>query len=240
MRGRGQRPSSAEAWLEAEVQGRSLAAQGPRGRGSPLGPSRALAGGGGGGVGGSRAANGRAPLEQLQRAGARPRRRRGGGARRSCGRGRAGPQTVAAGPWRRRPLLCVAACFSSCWWRRRRCSRGRRVSGGRVAVGRASRARPLARFSSFSNMARGRGRRWRRRAGRAFLTRQAPREPGRGGEAGRGRCRARVAEHRAEAGPLGLPGAAAGEPAEVCGCPRGCEAGGDRGPLIPLPKCSPA
>lgn len=148
-----------------------------------------------------------------------PERGRGGGGevgrgerrgllRRSSRRGRAGPQTVAAGPWRRRPLLHVAGSFSSCWWPRRRCSQGRRVSGGRVAAGRAGRARPLARSSSFSNMARGRGRRWRRPAGRAFLTLQAPREPGRGGEAGRGRCRARVAEHGAAAGPLGLLGAA--------------------------------
>lgn len=180
-----------------------------------------------------------------------PERGRGGGGevgrgerrgllRRSCGRGRAGPQTVAAGPWRRRPLFHIAGSFSSCCWRQRRCSRGRRVSGGRVAAGRAGRARPLARFSSFSNMARGRGRRWRRRPGRAFLTRQAPREPGRGGEAGRRRCRARVAEHRATAGPLGLSGAAAGEPAEIRGCPQGCEAGPDRSPLILLPKCAPA
>lgn len=103
VRGRGRRPSSAGAWLEAEAHDRSLAAQGARGRGSRLGPSRALAGRGVGGVGGSRAANGRAPLEQLQRAGARPRRRRGGGARR--GEAGGGEAAAGAGPghkqWRR-------------------------------------------------------------------------------------------------------------------------------------------
>lgn len=106
---------------QTEARGRSLAAQGPRGRGSRLGPSRALAGGGGGGVGGSRAANGRAPLEQLQRAGARPRWRRGGGARREArlaeekrrpGPGRApnsggGTMEAAAAAPRRRQLLIV-------------------------------------------------------------------------------------------------------------------------------------
>lgn len=121
MRGRGQRPSSEGAWLEAEVHGRSLVAQGPRRRGSRLGPSRALGGGGGGGVGGSRAANGRAPLEQLQKAGARPRRRRGGGARREArlaeeklrpGPGRAtnsggGTMEAAAAVPHRRQLLIV-------------------------------------------------------------------------------------------------------------------------------------
>lgn len=94
----------------------------------------------GGGAGGSPAANGCAAPEQLQRAEARPLPRRGrwGEARLAKARrrpGRAGPQAVAAGPWRRRPLLRVPGCSSSCWRRRRRrWSRERRVSSRAAGV----------------------------------------------------------------------------------------------------------
>lgn len=44
---------------------------------------------------------------------------------------------------------------------------------------------------------------------------------GAGRRGGAGAVSSAVAKHRAEAGPLGLPGAAAGEPAEVGGCPLG-------------------
>lgn len=126
-RGRGQRPAPvAPYWPPGWPAG------GVRSR-VPLGRSQAA----GGGAGGSPAANGRASPEQLQRAGAQAAAAAGrwGEARLAEAKrrpGRAGPQAVAAGPWRRQPLLRVAACFSSCWRRRRRrqCSRGRRVSGG--------------------------------------------------------------------------------------------------------------
>lgn len=81
-------------------------------------------------------------------------------------------------------------------------------------------------------MARGRGRRWRRPAGRALLTRQAPREPGRGGEAGRERWRARVAERRAEA--VGSRGQRRASLPEVGGSPAG------RGAPESLPECAGA
>lgn len=53
---------------------------------------------------------------------------------------------------------------------------------------------------------------------------------GAGRRGGAGAVSGPVAERRAEAGPLELPGAAADEPAEVGGCPPGREADRDRGP----------
>lgn len=115
--------------------------------GCPTGPRAGLRAGSrsaarrqlGGGAGGSPAANGRAAPEQLQRAGARPLPLRGrwGEARFAEARrrpGRAGPQAVAAGSWRRQPLLRVPGCSSSCWRRRQRWFRRQRVSSGAAGL----------------------------------------------------------------------------------------------------------
>lgn len=245
--GRGQRSSSEGAWLEAEAYSRSLAAQGPRGRGSRLGPSRALAGGGGGGVGGSRAANGRAPLEQLQRAGARPRRRRGGGARREArlaeekqppGPGRAtnsggGTMEAAAAAPRRRQLLIVLVAAATLLpgakgeWRAGGCgARGPGPASGSLQLFLKHGAGPGAQVAA---------------PGRpGFPDPAGATRAGAGRRGGAGAVSS--AGGRAPSGgrPSWALGGSAGEPAEVGGCPQGCEAGPARGPLIPLPTYAPA
>lgn len=97
---------------------------------------------------------------------------------------------------------------------------------------RAGRARPLAHSFSFSNMARGRGRRWRL-PGRAFLAWPPPREPraGRGGGAGAcvrawldapgSRWPSRASAPRGQGRRV--------KPSEVGGCPRGASEHGPRG-----------
>lgn len=139
----------------------------------------------GGGAGGSPAANGLAAPKQLQRAEARPPPRQGrwGEARLVEARrrpGRAGPQAVAAGLWRQRPLLRVPGCSSSCWRRRPRWSRRQRVSSGAAGLAGSFGARGPGPASGslllFLKHGAGRGRRWRH-PGRAFLVWPPPREP---------------------------------------------------------------
>lgn len=97
---------------------------------------------------------------------------------------------------------------------------------------RAGRARPLAHSFSFSNMARGRGRRWRR-PGRAFLAWPPPREPRAGRRGGAGACVRAWLDVRGS----GWPSRASAprgrwrrvEPSEVGGCPRGASGRGPRG-----------
>lgn len=210
MRGRGQRQKPAAAhwpprgpaggapgWVPL---GRSRAAgeAGSAGAGQPMGvrPSSSYKGPERGRGGGGEVGRGEARLVEEKLWPGPGRAVNGGGGTMEA--------AAAAAPRRRLLLFVLVAAAAAATLLPG--TEGERRAGGCGARGRA---RPLARFCSFSNMARGRGRRWRRPAGRAFLTRQAPCEPGRGGEAGRGRCRTRVAERR-EAGPLGLPGAAAG------------------------------
>lgn len=183
--GRGQRPGAC---------GSGLALQRVGGRGSRLGPVRSPADDQEAGPAGPQQPMDARPPSSYKG----PERGRrggwGGGARqglRRRGGGRAGPQAVAAGPWRRRPLLRVPGCSSSCWPLRQRWSRGRRVSGGGAGGRlRGARAGPgLWLAPSFSNMARARGRRWRRRGpGWAFWPGSRHASRGRGTEAGRGAC----------------------------------------------------
>lgn len=94
-----------------------------------------------------------------------------------------------------------------------------------MIAGRAGRAWPLACSFSFSNMARGRGRRWRRPGrGRAFLAGLLPRELRAGREGGEGACvRAWVDVTRSWC--LALVSAPLGRwrRPEVGGCPLGRE-----------------
>lgn len=236
VRRRGQRQKPAAAYwpprgpaggaVDWVPLGRSRAAgeAGSAGAGQPMGarPSSSYKGPERGRGGGGEVGRGEARLAEEK---LRP------GPGRATNGGGGTMEAAAAAPRRRLLLILLVAAAATLLPG----TKGERQAGGRAAAGRAGRARPLAGFCSFSNMARGRGRRWRRPAGRAFLTRQAPREPRRGGEAGRGRCQARVAERR-EAGPLRLPGGSDGLACGGRGLPLGAQGWPGRWPRWPFPS----
>lgn len=184
------------AWPEAGARGCGLAVQWACRRGSGLGPSRPLADGWEAGPAGARQPMDAQPPSSYK---GPERGRRGGGrwgeARLAEARrrpGRTGPQAVVAGPWRRRPLLRVPGCSSSCWRRRQRWSRGRRVSGNAAGLadgcgargpGPASGSLPL-----FLKHGAGPGAQVAAPArGRASLAWRPPRKPRAGSAGGAGR-----------------------------------------------------